>query len=181
MATTLDEIRGERELAKGAAAAVSRLLSTAPGSGGREELLEDIRYVLTYNPVLALELNVYDDLKHSGELALLSSSSLRRELATMDSRLERVRSAQDDLLTVQQLHVDSYMIEHLDLDELRLLDPEAALTNTATVDMGFIAEREFRNRIHLKLDLITQFLEALDHAESTLLAVEREAAGKARS
>ena len=175
MVTTLEEIRNERELATGAAAAVQRLLSVVPAAGNPAALLDDVRYVLTYNPVLALELNVYDDLKHSGELALLSSPSLRRELATMDSRIERVRNAQEDLLTVQQLHVDSYMIRNLDLDQIDLLGLETTRTDSTAIDMSFVNQREFQNRILLKLDLITQFLEALDYAETSLQVVEQEA------
>ncbi len=174
VATTLTELRDERELATGAVDAVGRLLNDLPVYEEPATQLEDVRYILTYNPVLALELNVYDDLKHSGELALLSSSSLRRELASMDSRLERVRGAQEDLLTVQQLHVDSYMIQHLDLGELALL--ESVPADPSAVDTGFIADREFRNRVLLKLDLITQFLDALDEAEASLAVVEQQTA-----
>ena len=95
----------------------------------------------------------------------------------MDARLERVRSAQDDLLTVQQLHVDSYMIQHLDLDQLKLLEPLPA--DPESVDVSFIRDREFRNRVLLKLDLITKFLDALDKAvQAAGIAISREAGSR---
>ena len=63
-----------------------------------------LHYGLLYGSTFYPELNVYDDLKSSGELALLTNPELLRSLATMDSRLELMRIAQADLTAVQQLH-----------------------------------------------------------------------------
>ncbi len=93
----------------------------------------------------------------------------------MDLRIQRVRNAQEDLLTVQQLHIDSYMIRNLDLDQIDLLGLETTQVDSTAIDMSFVNQREFRNRILLKLDLITQFLEALDYALTSLETVEQQA------
>lgn len=48
---------------------------------------------LLYGPSYSPELNVYDDLKNSGELALLTNPDLRRALARMESRLRLIELA----------------------------------------------------------------------------------------
>ncbi len=113
------------------------------------------------------EMSVYDDLKNSGELALLKSSEIRQSLSRMEAGLEQLKLTQADLTTVQQLNVDSYMVDHIDLfsfyGELTGLD---AIETQADTDFGFIVDRNFRNRVLLKLDLVTQLELVLADTES---------------
>ena len=102
------------------------------------------------------------------------NSELRRSLATMDAGLERMRFAQADLATVQQLNVDSYMIKQLDLHSfygpLTGLDYNA---EAAEIDLGFTSDMEFQNIVLLKLDLVTQIQAAFQNLENALMAVQQ--------
>jgi len=71
---------------------------------------------LLFGPSFTPEINVYVDLKSSGELGLLRSARLRQSLAGMDATLEQLQLLQHDLITVQQLNFDRYVLETLALD-----------------------------------------------------------------
>jgi len=115
------------------------------------------------------ELNVYQDLKSSGELGLLRNTKLRRALATMDASLERVEIYQADLLEVQQLNYDRFAIEELDLAQLMganlSLEIEDSLTNRSTDAL------RIRNLAVFKLNLVMDLIAVYDRAESSLLEV----------
>jgi len=133
-----------------------------------------LRHGLLFGLAIHPEMSVYDDLKNSGELALLTNHVLRQSLSHMESGLEQLRLTQADLTTVQQLNVDSYMVDHMDLmsfyGDLTGLDGAG---NGPRTDLSFIADREFQNRILLKLDLVTQLEMVLGETESRVLEVKR--------
>lgn len=171
---SLTRLGEARDNAAGAAEALRELASLEHRDRGYAKVQELLRYGFLYGPNFYPELNVYDDLKNSGELALLTNSELRRSLATMDSGLELMRFAQADLATVQQLNVDSYMIKQLDLHSfygpLTGLDYNA---EAAEIDLGFTSDMEFRNIVLLKLDLVTQIQAAFQNLENALMAVQQ--------
>ena len=179
---TLTELLAARDNAAGAAAALRKLVSLQEHDRRDVEAEELLRYGLLYGPTFYPELNVYDDLKSSGELALLTNQELRRSLATMDARLELVQFAQADLNTVQQLNIDSYMIDQLDLRSF--YGTTTGLDHIAEVsemDLGFTSDTEFRNIVLLKLDLVTQVQAALQNLEIALMAVQQTVASQLAS
>ncbi len=122
-----------------------------------DELRNILRYGLLYGPTFSPELNVYDDLKNSGELALLTNRSLRRSLARMDSRIEAMLMTQSDLTSVQQLDIDSYIIDRIELRQIygNDLGLDWIPIDTEQI-LLFMSDIRFQNRILLKLDLVTQ-------------------------
>ena len=153
-----------RAYADGAADALRKLASLEYRERPEGNLKELLRYGLLYGSTFYPELNVYDDLKSSGELALLTNPELRRSLATMDSRLELMRIAQADLVAVQQLNVDAYMIDQLDL---------SSFYGPLKIDLAFTSDRKFRNIVLLKLDLVTQIELVFQNLENALEAVRQ--------
>lgn len=138
-----------------------------------EELKELLLTGLFYVPIFTPELNVYDDLKSSGELALLTDPDMRRALSAMDNELEAVRVAQNDLSTVQQLNYDSYLIGRVDLREL--LVPYLELPVDAApggFDPSFVEDLEFRNLVLFKLDLARQMESVFHDAQEALRTVQ---------
>ncbi len=133
-----------------------RAIITQP-SDGPEAMRARLRWALFYGPVFSPELNVYDDLKSSGELSLLTNPALRSALARMDASMGRVQLAQSDLSNVQQLHIDSFAI---DSTPVRLFyAEEIGLTEVDTGNedpFDFVDDPRFRGRMVLKLDLVTQ-------------------------
>ena len=93
VSVTLADLSKARDNARGAAAALRELVSLNQHDRSDDEKKELLRYGLTYGPDFFPELNVYDDLKNSGELALLTNPELRRSLASMETRLEQARFA----------------------------------------------------------------------------------------
>lgn len=171
--SSLTELRQEQESTEGAAQALRRLVSIGPEELTGEELHEALLYGFLYVPTFQPELNVYEDLKNSGELALLTEPKLRRSLAAMDARLEALRAAQADIETVQQLNLDAYLLARVDLqsimgDFLGLdgVDPGEA-------DLSFARTLEFRNLAIFKLDLIVQIAKEFEEAEGALTAVHQ--------
>jgi len=164
---TLEALREERDISAAAADTLRKLLSKQ--KFGEDELRKLLRFGILYGPVFSPELNVYDDLKNSGELALLTDRDVRQSLATMDSRLAIYQMAQSDLASVQQLQIDSYAIDHADV---RLLYGEDLgiewVADDAEHDYEFMADKRFQNRILLKLDLISEVVIRFNDAEAAL-------------
>ncbi len=176
---SLTELHEARDNAAGAAGALRELASLERRDRRDDKVKELLRYGFLYGPSFYPELNVYDDLKSSGELALLTNPELRRSLATMDSRLELMRYAQADLASVQQLNVDSYMINQLDLSSF--FGPLTGLDHIADaseMELGFTSDMEFRNIVLLKLDLVTQVEAAFQDLDNTLMAVQQTIASQ---
>ncbi len=176
---SLTELREARDNATGAADALRELVSLQHRDLHDDKVKELLRYGFLYGATFYPGLNVYDDLKSSGELALLTNPELRRLLATMDSRLELMRFAQADLTTVQQLNVDSYMINQLDLGSFygRLTGLDH-IVEASEMDFGFTSDMQFRNIVLLKLDLVTQVEAAFQNAENVLMAVQQTIASQ---
>ena len=174
VSVTLAGLSKARDNAGGAAAALRELVSLQRDDRNDDEIGELLRYALTYGPDFFPELNVYDDLKNSGELALLTNPELRRSLATMDARLEQARFAQADLITVMQLNFDWYLITHFDLrwlyGPLTILDQD---TEPSMADLGFTSEMEFQNIVIFKLDMVEQVEAAFQATEDALMAVQQ--------
>lgn len=170
---TLDDIGEAAESAAGATVALRELATLDPSrieSGEAEALILD---GFLYGGFFYPQLNVYDDLKSSGELALLTNPALRDALSTMDALLERVFVAQDDLATVQQLNYDAYLIGRVDLRPLLGASLKIDEESTGTpLDLGFMSELEFTNLLLFKLDLVELLLQELRDAESALKQVQ---------
>lgn len=175
VADTLASLLAARENAAGAAAALERLASADAGELAGEELDGLLRYGLLYGPDhFYPEMNVYEDLTNSGELSLLSDAGFRRLLAVMAGRLELVRVAQSDMVTVQQIDVDPYLIANFDLG--RLLAPFTGLdvsTAESVSNSAVIGETQFRNLAVFKLDLVNQLDKEFEAAERALVAVQQ--------
>jgi hypothetical protein len=128
---------------------------------------------LLFGPIFTPEINVYDDLKSSGDLALLTNVELRQGLARMDAIFEQLALLQADLTTVQQLNFDPYVVRRLTLGSslgpfLGLEDlPADASPRMESDDM-----RTLRNLALFKLDLVTQLLAEYDEAADALDSVE---------
>jgi hypothetical protein len=156
---SLAALRAYRGELEATAAALAELLNendAAPsGLAGRIEtrILVGIFGVPAYWP----ELNVYEDLKNSGELGLLKDREVRRTLSAMDAGLQKWRLANDDLTVVQQLNVDPYLLRHLELDRLlsNQLGVNVAAGSFSAEDYErLLADRVFRNLVAFKLDIV---------------------------
>jgi len=171
---TLENLSKARENAGGAAAALRGLVSLEQREWNDNEMEEQLRYGLTYGPEFFPELNVYDDLKNSGELALLTNPELRRSLASMEASLDQVRFAQADLITVMQLNFDPYLIAHFDLRWLYESITELAdVTEVSKSSLEFTSEMEFQNLVIFKLDMVELIEVALQETETALMAVQQ--------
>ncbi|MDJ0939468.1 MAG: hypothetical protein QNJ00_06865 [Woeseiaceae bacterium] len=171
---TLAAISAIHKKTAGAAKALREILSLQPPYEPYDETSDLLRTGLLFGLAFHPEMSVYDDLKHSGELALLTNPDLRQALSSMEAGLEQLRLTQADLTTVQQLNVDSYMVDHMDL--LSFYGELTGLQQTddaQIADFGFVADKEFRNRVLLKLDLVTQLEAVLEDAESRVFDVKR--------
>lgn len=122
------------------------------------------------------EMNVYEDLKSSGELALLRNGRLRAALARMEAALERVRLHQADLLSVQQLTYDPFAIAELDL--VRLIGPSLSIESDGRGPTHSPDLIQVRNLAVFKLNMVVDLLALYDEAEATLVeALEATSAG----
>lgn len=170
--STLEQVRRDREDAEGAIAALRGLLPEATAGLPRDELRERIGYGMLYGSDFHPELSVYDDLKNSGELGLLTDPALRRTLSVMDARLERLRLRQDDLTTVQQLNVDPYLLRNAPVRAISAgfldIDPGS---DSEAYDFAAARTREFENLVVFKLDLVMQVASAFAALEEALAQV----------
>lgn len=179
IAESLAALRSARDEAEGAGAAL-RLLVTRPHSDWDPEELQDaVLYGATYGPDFSPEMSVYEDLKSSGELALLTDPEIRRALSAMESRLDRVMASQADLMTVQQLNLDSYLMDRTDLRPLlrEWLDLEDALGHIEP-EFDFVTDQEFVNRALFKLDMVRYLDSEFEEAERALVAAEEAIRGQ---
>ena len=168
---TLAALDAAREEAGGASTALRELLTRAPSAWEAEGLQEAVLYGATYGPSFTSEMDVYEDLKSSGELALLTDPEVRRSLSAVESRLEMVEASQADLAFVQQLNLDTYLMDRTDLRPLfrEWLDLEDALGGVAP-NFDFVTDRDFVNRALFKLDLIRYLDSEYEDAEEALNA-----------
>jgi hypothetical protein len=130
-------------------------------------------------PFLDAELDVYRDLQHSGELSLLRDVDVRQALSAMDARLGRLVVLQADLATTQQLNVDPYLLDHMDLAPMLLGRPgpvhtPVGATAGAVLDPELSRGLRFRNLAAFKIDQL-QMLEAAALELEASLSVVRVA------
>ncbi|MEM6810792.1 MAG: hypothetical protein AAF574_16345 [Pseudomonadota bacterium] len=126
-----------------------------------------------FGPRFTPEMNVYDDLENSGELALLTSDPLRQALARMSAALFTIGVSQQDLLTVQQMNFDRFIVDNLaigyapgspfDLDNIPVGE-----------DPPLPEMRIIRNLALFKLDLIGQLRRQYESADAALARVLEE-------
>lgn len=149
---TLEDVRRIQAESDDAIAELRSLIDIAVAAD--DERREQIRTGLLYVPMFTPELNVYDDLKNSGELALLTSAELRRSLARMDSSMEYIRLALADIATVQQLLFDTFAVDHPVLGVF-FDNPARIEAEVDTEAMNSLVEDfRFKNRIRHKRDLL---------------------------
>jgi hypothetical protein len=170
---TLDAVRSERTDAAGAADALRELISRSEVGSDPSGVHDALAYGLLFVPAFTPELNVYEDLKSSGELGLLTNPRLRQALSAMEATLSSVDASQRDMSTVQQLNFDRYLLTRIDLRPILgpMLDLPEVPSSDSSVD--FILTTEFRNLAIFKLDLIVQTQGVLRAAEERLLLVGR--------
>ncbi len=159
----------EYDATLGAAEALQALTAVDDETLSRDRAAVGRRFLLGFFhvPAFTPELNVYEDLRSSGELGLLTDPELRQALSAMDATFELLAAAQEDLATVQQLNVDPYLRERIDLRPclgFYLELPDAG--DPAEADLGFLTSREARNLALFKLDLMVQVAEAMTRADS---------------
>ncbi|CAN5693741.1 hypothetical protein BH23GEM11_BH23GEM11_12520 [soil metagenome] len=183
VAATLEALREFDEGVEGTKLALRRLLSPA----ARDRTLpNDTLQALVLRafldvPSFDAQMNVYDDLKNSGQLALLRDPEIRQALAALDAHLQHIHLAQADLATVQQLNLDPYVIRRLDLPRLqgRYLGLEFPEADTLSEpDMDFVGDREFRNLAAFKLDILVGVTGVSRRLESSLERVDRATAAR---
>jgi hypothetical protein len=118
---------------------------------------------LLFGSVFTPEMNVYADLKSSGDLALLRSADLRQALALMDATLEQLALRQSDLAMVQQLNFDPFLIRELSL--AASLGPLLGLEGLPTDDVAPTLDlRVLRNLALFKVDMISLLLDTYEEA-----------------
>ena len=165
----------EEEIASANAAeeALRRLLDDG-GEAAPEEIRDAVTIGFFHGSEFAPEMDVYEDLKNSGELALLSSEPLRRSLSRLDASLRKVDHSLADMLSVQQRLFDTYAAEHMDLRSLfphleRLDLPEP----TGPTSLAFRSDVRFLNLVVFKLDLLSLVQDHFGAARTALdLAAE---------
>ncbi len=169
VSAVLVDLREEREDTEWAWTTLRQLaLATRPGADAPEHTLANVLlFVPEFHPVLS----VYDDLQSSGELSLLTDDTLRRELSALDARTRRLEVLLADLGTVQQLNVDRYLIEHVELSQLmgHLIDQNDSVGDPIA---AVVEDPAFRNLVLFKLDLVGQVREQLRQLDSALVVVE---------
>ncbi len=126
-----------------------------------------------FGPRFTPEMNVYDDLENSGELALLTSDSLRQALARMSAALFAIGVSQQDLLTVQQMNFDRFIVDNLAIGYVP--DTPFDLDNIPVGEDPPLPEiRIIRNLALFKLDLIGQLRQEYESADAALERVLEE-------
>jgi hypothetical protein len=171
--STLEDARREVENAEGAIEALRGLMPEATADLEHDELVRRLSYGLTYGLGFHPELSVYEDLKSSGELGLLTDPELRRALSVMDARLERLRLSQEDLTTVQQLNFDSYLLRNLPVRTIvaQYIDFPTGARPLGPSERAALGTREFENVVAFKTDLVVQLSDGLDELIEALEAV----------
>ena len=141
----------------------------APELDGETE--QTLISALLFGPSFTPEVNVYMDLKSSGDLALLRSSDLRQALARMDASLEQLQFLQADLITVQQLNYDPFVMENLSLSGgfAEYLGVEEVPRSQPRSPLDLIV---LRNLALFKLDLVRQLVRQLNVTDEALVAVD---------
>jgi hypothetical protein len=164
----LEDAREQAEVARESLAELARLADATFVA----ERVDRMMVGFLFGPIFTPEINVYADLKNSGDLALLTSGELRQALARMDAQFEQLALLQSDLTTVQQLNFDPVVVREFSLGPT--LGPSLGLGNLpADAGAPAVDLRVLRNLALFKLDLVVQLLEGYSEASEALDAVER--------
>ena len=130
------------------------LLQINDGAAASEELrlwIRDGLYVIgTYEP----QLSSLRDLESSGQSRIIQFGPLRRALASVSQKLERLQAVQADFVLSQQMLLDPYLVDSIDL--ANVLRSDAA---SFEMDSSIFETKEFRSRVAFKLqlrDLVSQ-------------------------
>lgn len=170
VAATRERLRAAQELARSAREALTLIVywEDAEEVGRHQDLISS---GLLFGPVFTPEINVYADLKNSGDLALLRSADLRQALARMDATFEELDLLQADLTMVQQLNFDPFLLREFPLAGTLgpFLGLEGLPADAVATDFDL---RLIRNLALFKLDLIAQVLAGYDDAFDVLRLVE---------
>ena len=171
IAETVADVDEHLQEAEQAMENLRAIVTEEPASAN--ELRDRIAWGMFYGPVFSPQLNVYDDLKSSGELSLLTDPDLRSALARMDASMGRIELAQSDLTAVQQMHIDSYSVDSTNVrifygEELGLHRPDVSGTD----QLDFASDPGFKSRMVLKLDLVMQLELRFREAQEVLLDVQ---------
>ena len=104
----------------------------------------------TYEP----QLSSLRDLESSGQSRIIQFGPLRRALASVSQKLERLQAVQADFVLSQQMLFDPYLVDNFDL--VHVLRNGAA---SFAMDSSIFETKEFRSRVAFKLqlrDLVSQ-------------------------
>jgi hypothetical protein len=124
-----------------------------------------------FGPVFTPEVNLYADLKSSGDLALLTNVDLRQAPARMDATFEQLDLLQADLTMVQQLNFDPFVVREFALGAT--MGPYLGLEDLpADAPSPDVDPRILRNLALFKLDLVEQLMAKYADAADALDAVE---------
>lgn len=177
VSVTLEELHSAQTAAADASEALRQLVSLDQANVDDAEVERLLLSGFFYLPEFFPELNVYDDLKNSGELALLSDPELRRSLSAMEAILERVALAQADVATVQQLNFDPYLMSRVDLRGIlgRYLGLDG-MPELSSIRLDLTADVEFWNLTLFKLDLVDGVESQFGRAETILVAIQKSIA-----
>jgi len=86
----------------------------------------------------------------------------------------RFNLAQADLVSVQQLDIDSYLIDEIDMRLLYGRDLGLEWTGVDTEqNFEFVSDTRVQNRILLKLDILSMVESGLNDVETTLVEVQQ--------
>jgi len=169
ISSTLDALSADLRGTKGAIDALRKIAAPGRIEMSRENWQGTLRYGLLFGSEFVPEMNVYDDLKSSGELALLTNANLRQYLAKMDAEFREIELAQADLGSVQQSNIDTYLVDNLDLRAI--YDQTLGLADDADhfeFDRDVVSSLPLRNRALLKLDILMWLEETLQASQMTL-------------
>ena len=166
---TLEDLNRSIDNASGAVDALRNLATPAGQDVSQAEHYGHMFYGLLYGPDFEAELNVYDDLKSSGELALLTTPGVRQSLARMDAQLRRVKQMERDVIAVMTSNIDLYLVDNLDMrtiyqDELGVTFDMANVSG----NRDYLDDPGFRNRILLKLDVVLYLIKEYEDMQGRL-------------
>jgi hypothetical protein len=107
----------------------------------------------TYQP----QLSALQDLESSGQTQIIEDQAIRRSLASIRQRIDKLLVAQRDFLVSQQTLIDPYLVDNLNLSELLLnFEPD---TET---DLSALGTDAFQSRIAFKITMRGEVSELQD-------------------
>lgn len=121
----------------------SILLSNASG-----EFAQSVFWMSSYNPPSILS---YEDMINSGQVSLIKSLELRKELSKLNEFIRDLTFNLEDKLTVQQQRIDGFVFD--ELDAIRIVSPD--MVDPASEErfdyQSFLKRKDVRNALAAKL------------------------------